>query len=343
MTWKYIPYSMYNNVDNGGYYSLRKLMSYNCNINIIIGARGFGKTFAVKKFCINKYLQNKEYFAWIRDTEEAKRELCNMKGTKFFQDVPLMKLKDYKQGLINKGEFIINGGRCGEVLPASTFQRYKGNSFQLIKNIVYDEFIREKGRYTKNTTWETVNTFSTIARSREDVRIFLTANALDRGDPFLEFLGVEIKDFGFYVNREKGVCLHYADSSARFNEINSKGIIGKLIIDTPLQSNLMDSKFLNKGDLFFVDLPPKAKILLILESNFQKCRIYTANNKLYVTPDVNPDTYKNKRYVVDVANAERWKPVLSLENKKKLKDHLQNNNILFQSTFLQKFLIDILK
>ena len=343
MTWKYIEYSMYNHVDNGGYYSLRKLLSYNCNINIIIGARGYGKTFAVKEFCIKKFIHRNENFAWVRDTEEAKRELCGMNGIKFFEDVPLMKIKEFSQGVINKGGIIINNKRCGEVLPASTFQRYKGNSFQKVKNIVYDEFIREKGRFKKNTTWETINTFSTIARSRDNVRIFLTANALDRGDPFLEFLGVEIKDFGIYVNREKGVALHYADNSSRFIETNSKGIIGKLIIDTPLENNLMSSEFLNCGDLFFDELPPKAKILLIIESNFQKCRIYTANKKLYVTPDFNKETYNNKRYVVNIADAETFKPVLPLELKKKLKENLINNNMLYQSTFLQKFIIDVLK
>ena len=48
--WQYIPYSMYNTKGlNGGFYNNRKLFSFGYNVNIIIGARGYGKTFSIKK------------------------------------------------------------------------------------------------------------------------------------------------------------------------------------------------------------------------------------------------------------------------------------------------------
>ena len=342
--WQYIPYSLYNSTgSNGGFYSLRKIMSFNCAINIIIGARGTGKTFSVKQLLLNQFLRNGTQFCWVRDTVDAKKELCDNDGNKFFADFPLMKNKNFLSGAIKKSEFIINEQHAGTCLPASVFQRYKGNSFQEVKTIVYDEFIREKGRISnKNNLWATINTFSTIARTRDDVKIFMLANALDKSDDFLQFIEVDIKDFGFYINRAKNICLHYADNTAEFNKLNSKGLIGKLLLDSKLSDNLMDSKFLNESQLIFDKMPTKSKLLFIIETPLQNARIYTAGGKLYVTDDVNIETYKNKRYVLELQHATATKPPLSLVHKKAIKENIENNNIYFKSQFLHRFILDII-
>ena len=345
MSWKYIPYSLYNCTGvNGGFYSLRKINSFNCNINLIIGARGTGKTFSVKKQLTSQFINYGKKFAWIRDTVDAKKELCDNDGSKFFEDFGLMKIPKFISGAIKKSEFIINENHAGTCLPASVFQRYKGNSFQSISTVVYDEFIRERGRISnKNNLWSTINTFSTIARTRDDIKIYMLANALDKGDEFLQFIGVTIQDFGFYINREKSICLHYADNTAGFNNLNSQGLIGKLLIDTPYAENIMESKFINDSNLIFTKLPSKAKLLFIVETPLQSARFYESNGKLFVTDDVNRDTYKNKRYVVELIHASRTKPPLSLLHKKLLRDNIDKSNILFNNNYLHKFILSIMK
>lgn len=345
MTWKYIPYSLYNCTGvNGGFYSLRKINSFNCNINLIIGARGTGKTFSLKKQLASQFINYGKKFAWVRDTVDAKKELCDNDGAKFFEDFSLMHNPKFISGCIKKSEFIINEKHAGTCLPASVFQRYKGNSFQSISTVVYDEFIRERGRISnKNNLWSTINTFSTIARTRDDIKIYMLANALDKGDEFLQFIGVTIQDFGFYVNRNKSICLHYADNTAGFNNLNSQGLIGKLLIDTPYADNLLESKFINDSNLIFTKLPSKAKLLFIVETPLQSARFYESNGKLFVTDDVNRDTYKNKRYVVELIHASRTKPPLSLLHKKLLRENIDKSNILFNNNYLHKFILEIMK
>lgn len=344
MGWQYIPYSLYNcKGSNGGFYSLRKTNSFNCHINIIIGARGTGKTFSVKQMLTNQFIEQGKKFAWVRDTVDAKKELCDNDGAKFFEDFSLMKNPQFISGCIKKSEFIINEKHAGTCLPASVFQRYKGNSFQSISTVVYDEFIRERGRISnKNNLWSTINTFSTILRTRNDVKIYMLGNALDKGDDFLQFIGVNIQDFGYYINREKSICLHYADNTAGFNSINSQGLIGKLLIDTNMCDNLMQSKFLNDSNLIFSKLPAKAKVLFIIETPLQSARFYECEGKLYVTPDNNPDTYKNKRYVVELIHASRTKPPLSLYHKKLIKENIDKSNIYFLNNYLHKFILSII-
>lgn len=338
--WKFIEYSLYDTNGDHGFYTLRKILSYNLPINIIIGARGYGKTFSVKKYCLNKFLYNGSKIVWVRDTEDAKKVLCDNDGKKFFEDVPLMNLQKFTDGSIKRGEIIVNNKNMGSVLPASTFQRYKGNSFQEAKIIVYDEFIREIGRFSKNTVWETINTFNTILRTRDSCKIFMTANALDAGDPFLEFLGASLEDFGFYVNRKKGVAIHYADSSEKFIKMASKGIMGKLIMDTPYEKNLVNSEFIGKSDLYFTSLPPKSKLVCIIQGFAQAIRIYSSGDAYFVTNDITPDTYPQKRFCLSLESCDKTLPLLPQKIRKAIKENMGINNILFQNEFQRKFLIN---
>ena len=51
------------------FYSLDKVISYNIPVNIIITERGYGKSFSVKEYVINKFLKKKESFMYIRRYE----------------------------------------------------------------------------------------------------------------------------------------------------------------------------------------------------------------------------------------------------------------------------------
>ena len=79
----------------------------------------------------------------------------------------------------------------------------------------------------------------------------MLANALDRGDDFLQFLGVKIKDYGIYVNREKDVCIHYCDDHPEFRKQRENSVIGKLIKGTEFEENLFNNKFSDDEKQFF--------------------------------------------------------------------------------------------
>ena len=181
---------------------------------------------------------------------------------------------------------------------------------------------------------------STVIRSRKDVKCFFMANALDRGDPFLEFLGVDIQDFGFYNHDFKNVCLHYSDNSARFNKLNSEGIVGRLVLGTPLEANLMQGEFVQPSDLMYSSKPSKCKLMFIVEGNITKARFYFADGIYYVEYDNNPNTYLGKRYYINLDGATKWRPVLPGYIKKKIKENVEANNIMYQNEYLRKFVIN---
>lgn len=342
--WKYIEYSLYNSKHT--YYNLRKILSFNLPINIIIGARGMGKSFAVKKQILSEYLNNPVHsFVWVRETADAVSMLTKNGGIKFTEDIPLMRL-DIEDINVNRGVCKINKNFAGEFMSASTYQKFKGGSYVKSQNLVIDEFIPEKTTVKKITPEAIINTMSTVVRSRDNGRIYMMANAIDRADPFLDSLGLELGDFGFYVNRAAGVVLHYADNSADFNAMNSQGIVGRLMLNTKMNhyaDNIMFAKFNDDSTLIFEKMPSKCKLFIILETPLQQARIYQGDGHLWVTPDVDADMYLHKRYVINTMDAKIFKPVLPLLIKKKLKENLQNNNFRFQSNFLKKFINDVLK
>lgn len=343
--WKYVEYSLYDSVDV--FYKLRKIMSYNLPIMIIIGARGMGKSFSVKEYVLNDFVNNKDHrFVWVRDTAESVEKLTQNNGIKFTEDIELMNNSKLKEVKINKGVCVVNNTIAGEFMPASIYQKFKGSSYQKCYNLVIDEFIPEKSTVRKISAEAIINTMSTIVRSRNDGRVFMMANAIDRADPFLDALGVELGDFGFYINREAGVVIHYADNSAKFNSMNSQGIVGKLMLNTNMKQyadNIMFASFNDDNTLLFERMPTKCKLFIIIETPLQQARIYQGEGCLWVTTDVDNTMYLNKRYVINTNDAKMFKPVLPQKIKKTLKENLQNNRFRFQSNFLKKFINEVLK
>ena len=342
--WKYVDYSVYNSTDT--FYNLRKIFSYNLPIMIIVGARGLGKSFSVKKYILEDYINNNHQFCWVRDTVEAVDELSRNNGRKFTEDIDLMRIENLKEVKIERGLCVVNGKIAGEFMPASIYQRYKGSSYQNVHNIVIDEFVPEKSTVRKISPTAIINTLSTIIRTRDEGRVFMMANSINRGDAFLETIGVELKDFGLYINRKAGVILHYSDNSAKFNALNSQGIVGKLLLNCNKMNyanNIMYANFNDDDSLIFETMPTKCKLLLILETPLQKARFYQCDGKLWVTPDVDSETYWNKRYVINLEDASAFKPVLPLDVKKKLKLYLQKNCVRYQSSFLKNFITEVFK
>ena len=67
------------------FYSLDKVISYNIPVNVIITERGYGKSFSVKKYVIDRFLKHNEQFIYLRRYDnELKNVFENSKSKEFF-------------------------------------------------------------------------------------------------------------------------------------------------------------------------------------------------------------------------------------------------------------------
>ena len=340
---EFIPYSFANT--NSKYYDNRPVLSYNLPIIVVIGARRIGKTYKWKKYAIKKFLYKGEKFVFLRDNDEARKKLTANAGSKFFADVKREFNKDF-DGKINGETITVNGAQCGNIMSASLFQNFKGNSFDDVNLIIYDEFINEKGR-NKNQYqgYEFINMLYTVASTRNNVRIVLLANALDRGSEILEILGIKITgEYGFYINREKGVICHYCDNNPQFNKDRDNSVVGKIIKGTTYEENLFNNKFYGDESEFFEKKPDKLRLYVILHNQFFAVRVYIGmDGNFYVTRDYNEDAHAGVRYVNNVEDVNTRLALIPKYILDVLVNGYTKSNFKFENANVKKIFINFIK
>lgn len=168
-----------------GFYRLNKILSYNNKrFYLILMNRTAGKTFAVKEYCVKRFLEKGEQFAWIKrykeDIDATVKEYWNDISFKF----PEHSFK-YKAGVM-----YIDNKEAGFAYDLNNASRYKGNSKPDIWNMHFDEFLNEDGKYLKDEFNKLVNLYQTIARGGgkriRAVKCFMTSNTMSLINPYFD-------------------------------------------------------------------------------------------------------------------------------------------------------------
>lgn len=167
------------------YYSLDKVISYNIPVNIIITERGYGKSFSVKKYVIDRYLKHHESFIYIRRYENELKSIFehgsidNPKD--FFDDLKSL-YKNHSLVARNK-KFYIDSQVFGYAKRMTEAQDLKSSSYQNVSTIIIDEYPIEKGKryYLPNEGMILLGMFDSIIRNKlaNEIKIFILGNAVE--------------------------------------------------------------------------------------------------------------------------------------------------------------------
>lgn len=195
----------------GGFYNLKKVLTYNRPWAFITGSRSVGKSTAVSIFFILDYLENSHKFVYTRRTKDETLYTC---GLFFGNAVSIINEKtDFH---IEK--FYYDGGKywivrekdgtpeqCGLIIPLSQEQKHKSNNYSEYCNLVYDEFISEDSTAylgSKATPYReyraALSLYQTIDRGidrpfRNETRFFFLGNTATIYNPI--FLSLNISDY----------------------------------------------------------------------------------------------------------------------------------------------------
>jgi len=203
------------------YYVFDKLFSYNGIYNFLIGARGLGKTYGIKKWSIKQGIEKGDEFIYLR---RYKEELKTAKQS-FFSDVEV-EFPDYdfrfqahyaqyshiKKRDDKKREWIT----IGYFMALSTAQSQKSVAFPRVKTIIFDEFIIEKGmvHYLPNEAEAFTNFFSTVDRNKDKTRAFFLANSATIDNPYFVKYEIEPNADQEWIKKFDGfIVCHFADSA----------------------------------------------------------------------------------------------------------------------------------
>lgn len=170
-------------MDKSLYYNPQQMLSYNRIFNFVIGARGIGKTYSMKKYVINRFLKTGAQFIYLRMYKTDLKKVSQLFND-VQQEFPNTKIE------VKGKEFYIDGQLAGWAIPLSGWQSFKGGSYPNVETIIFDEFIREQDNvgYPPNSADSLLNICDTVIRNRDNFRCVCLSNAVTVVNPFfLEF------------------------------------------------------------------------------------------------------------------------------------------------------------
>lgn len=226
------------------FWDISRPLSYNALLNFIVGNRGGGKTFGCKKFVIKDFIKTGAEFVYLRRYKPELR-----KAKKFFDDIittfPENKLE------VKGREMFIDDQVAGYAMPLSTAKIEKSVSFPKVKTIIFDEFIIDKGTYhylpDEVTTF--LEFYETIARMRDDVKVFFLSNALTMINPYFLYFDIHLPYNGKTIYCKNDILIELVQKE-KFIEQKKNTRFGKLISGTPYGDYAIENKFLRDSSTF---------------------------------------------------------------------------------------------
>lgn len=187
------------------YYNTDKIDVKKATYNVIFGERSNGKTYALLHKVVKHYIQKGAQFAYVRRWKEditgrraarlfsglndndVVNELTNGEFTgvhywagKFY----LCRYDDAGKAIYSDADII------GYTFSLSDGEHDKSTSFPKIETIVFDEFLTNR-LYLGDEFVLFMNTVSTIVRRRENVKIYMLGNTVNKFCPYFSEMGLD--------------------------------------------------------------------------------------------------------------------------------------------------------
>lgn len=186
------------------YYSLKKILAENADYNIIIGERSNGKTFATLEKIVADYVKDRKEGAYIR---RWKDDIIGKRAESVFNAVVdsglIEKLTngEYETVVFSRGGWHLAHYEAESkrmkadknafcyAFALSDMEHDKSTSYPNVCNIVFDEFLTRR-YYLPDEFVIFMNVLSTIIRDRENAKIFMLGNTVNKFCPYFEEMGL---------------------------------------------------------------------------------------------------------------------------------------------------------
>lgn len=352
-----------DNIDTSMFWDIKRTLTHNSLINVILGNRGGGKTFGAKMLCIDNFIKKGEQFGYIRRYKDDLKEPMQ----EFFKDIEY-KYPDYEFKTDNKYLYIrlktendnekwTDRDIAGYGFILSTANNKKSISYPRITTLVYDEFLLDKGnqRFLPNEPVALLNLYETIARpgtGHPRVVLFMLANALTITNPY--FLYWDLKMPTKKDKNNKWIWKHPTRpilvedvKNDKFIDTKKNTEFGKLIEGTTYSGYSIDNKFLLDNDTFVEKRTPKAKFyftFIYLEHTLGVW-IDRDEGKMYVSKDIDP----SYPLVYSITLKDHKPNTMLIKNKSRnghFKIFLENyqlGNVYFESINIKNITYEVIK
>lgn len=310
------------------YYSLNKIMSYNALINIIIGSRSIGKTYACKEYVLRKYAKEKKKFIYLRRFVD---EIDKTKD-KFFSDIN-------KEVICKGNTFYLNNDIIGECYSFSDITKLKSASFDEYNTILFDEFIIEDGihHYFKNEVKTLISLISTVNRLRieDKIRVLLLGNAFSGYNPYFLYWNITNVSNGI-TKIGKEIVIEMCDgASLDIKEKIDNNPVNDILADT--EKHYIVNNMFSNDNMNLIKSDFNGKYLLSLNVENVKIGCYYNNKMQFYFSEKWQKC--NKEYSLDIQNLSEEIPLLNSDFYiKKIKQVYSQGGVCFENLKVKKLL-----
>lgn len=187
------------------FYSLSNILQKHADYNIIFGERSNGKTYAVLEYALKRYVETGEQFAYVRRWRE---DLRGKRAESLFSNhVANGLIERLTDGKFNEVFYL--GGKWflsfyndetkkrvpdnkpfGFGFCLSEQEHEKSSSYPDVTTIVFDEFLTRR-YYLPDEFMLYMNLLSTIIRQRDNVKVFMLGNTVNKFCPYFTEMGLK--------------------------------------------------------------------------------------------------------------------------------------------------------
>ena len=222
------------------YYRLNRIKKTDCHYNMIFGERSSGKTYSVKEEILKNYFKAGEQGAIVRRWDD---DLKGKRGSVMFDDQSdlIRKLSNgeytgvvYRSRRWYLSRYNMDTGKVETPdepfcygFGLNVMEHDKSTSYPKITTIMFDEFLT-RGHYLTDEFVLFMNTVSTIARLRKNIKIYMLGNTVNKYCPYFAEMGLtniknmEQGDLDVYTYGDSGlrVAVEYTGSNSEVKESN---------------------------------------------------------------------------------------------------------------------------
>lgn len=202
---------------------------------VVFGERSNGKTYSSLDYCLERNAKTGEQFAYVRRWGEdiRKKNLSELfsghaetgaveKHYGEWNRIYYGSSKFYLEKTDENGESVRREEPIGYAFDLNSMEHYKSISFPKVTTIVFDEFMSRNG-YLPNEWILFMNMLSTIIRHRNNVKIIMLGNTVNKYCPYFSEMGLNhikdmkpgTRDIYHYGETDLTVAVEYTGSGAK--------------------------------------------------------------------------------------------------------------------------------
>lgn len=232
------------------------LLKADADVYIIFGLRSYGKSYGILKYVIDNWIDKGQEFVTMRTVDDdvlqgkARKYIATIKP--YFEDRLQWEkeLTVYNSDIVarwvNADQKKIERDPVGHMMSLSGWLKYKGNNYDNVTTVIFEEFLERKPKLTNEAFMEGyLNNLSTVIRRRgKRVKVFLLANTVRKKSPIFDYYGIRINKLTkgqpvqFRADNGLKICAFWTPDPKLDNDVTAHYTV----------SQTKESKMITSGD-----------------------------------------------------------------------------------------------